>query len=153
MNNYEENNEDFESSEDFEDDDVFGEKEDAEIMQENYNKNTRAIKNEKKKLKQILSQIDENLLKICDSLVENIAFMTVTLDSLVETMKAKGVKEFYKNGKNQFGYKESVEVRVYNTMQKNYQSSMKVLIDMLTKGESNGDEVEKLKEYFARGRK
>ena len=88
MNNYEENNEDFESSEDFEDDDVFGEKEDAEIMQENYNKNTRAIKNEKKKLKQILSQIDENLLKICDSLIENIAFMTVTLDSLVETMKA-----------------------------------------------------------------
>lgn len=153
MKSYEENNEDFENPEDLEENSIFGEKINLEALQENYNKNNKAIKKEKQKLTKILSKIDDNLLKICDSLIENIAFMSVTLDGLVETMKAKGIKEFYKNGKNQFGYKESVEVRVYNTMQKNYQSSIKVLIDMLTRGDSSGDEVEKLKEYFARGRK
>ncbi len=116
--------------------------------------NDKKVKAEKKKLLKILSKIDENLIKICDSLIENIAFMSVTLDDLIKTIKAQGVKEFYCNGKNQFGYKKSVEIEVYNAMQKNYQSSMKLLIDMLQKDDSsNGDDLEKLKEYFARGRK
>ena len=101
-----------------------------------------------------MSKIDENLIKICDSLLENVSFMSVLLDDLVKTIKAQGVKEFYMNGKNQFGYKESVESQSYNKYMKSYQSSMKLLIDMLTKDESSNDnEVEELKEYLARGRK
>lgn len=116
--------------------------------------NDKKVKAEKKKLLKILSKIDENLIKICDSLLENVAFMSVLLDDLVKTIKAQGVKEVYKNGRNQFGYKESVESQSYNKYMKSYQSSMKLLIDMLTKDESsNGNEVEELKEYFARGRK
>ena len=116
--------------------------------------NDKKVKAEKKKLLKILSKIDENLIKICDSLLENVAFMSVLLDDLVKTIKAQGVKEVYKNGRNQFGYKESVESQSYNKYMKSYQSSMKLLIDMLTKDESsNGSEVEELKEYFARGRK
>ena len=116
--------------------------------------NDKKVKAEKKKLLKILSKIDENLIKICDSLLENVAFMSVLLDDLVKTIKAQGVKEVYKNGRNQFGYKESVESQSYNKYMKSYQSSMKLLIDMLTKDESsNGNEVEELKEYFACGRK
>lgn len=116
--------------------------------------NDKKVKAEKKKLLKILSKIDENLIKICDSLLENVAFMSVLLDDLVKTIKAQGVKEVYKNGRNQFGYKESVESQSYNKYMKSYQSSMKLLIDMLTKDESsNGNEAEELKEYFARGRK
>lgn len=116
--------------------------------------NDKKVKAEKKKLLKILSKIDENLIKICDSLLENVAFMSVLLDDLVKTIKAQGVKEVYKNGRNQFGYKESVESQSYNKYMKSYQSSMKLLIDMLTKDESsNGNEVEELKKYFARGRK
>ena len=116
--------------------------------------NDKKVKAEKKKLLKILSKIDENLIKICDSLLENVAFMSVLLDDLVKTIKAQGVKEVYKNGRNQFGYKESVESQSYNKYMKSYQSSMKLLIDMLTKDESsNGNEVEEVKEYFGRGRK
>ena len=79
--------------------------------------------------------------------------MSVTLDDLMQTIKSKGVKEEYCNGKNQFGFKESVEIKIYNTMQKNFQSSMKVLIDLLQKDDSSGDEAkEQLKKIFARGR-
>lgn len=57
------------------------------------------------------------------------------------------------NGKGQFGYKKSVEIDVYNAMQKNYQSSTKLLIDILTKDESSNGSEEELKEFFARPRK
>lgn len=147
-------NQNNEVSENIEENNTFSETLPADNSEVRFKKNDKAIKAEKKKLLKILSKIDENLIKICDSLIENIAFMSVTLDDLIKTIKAQGVKEYYCNGKNQFGYKKSVEIEVYNAMQKNYQSSMKLLIDMLTKDDSsNGDEVEKLKEYFARGRK
>ncbi|MCD8025076.1 MAG: hypothetical protein LUE64_06030 [Candidatus Gastranaerophilales bacterium] len=143
-----------EFSEDIDEDVIFNESEVDEDAQIRFKKNDKAIKAEKKKLLKILSKIDENLIKICDSLLENIAFMSVTLDDLIKTIKLQGVKEVYKNGKNQFGFKESVESQSYNKYMKSYQSSMKLLIDMLTKDESSNDnEVEKLKEYFARGRK
>jgi|GEM_PF-2130027 len=140
-------------SENIEENNIFSDSEDEAVAKFRLAKNDKLIKSEKKKLLKILSKIDENLIKITDSLIENIAFMSVTLDDLMTTIKAKGVKEYYCNGKNQFGYKESVEIKIYNTMQKNFQSSMKVLIDMLQKDDSSGDEAKKqLEKYFARGR-
>lgn len=140
-------------SENIEENNIFSESEDEIDAKFRLAKNDKLIKSEKKKLLKILSKIDDNLIKITDSLIENIAFMSVTLDDLMTTIKSKGVKEYYCNGKNQFGYKESVEIKIYNTMQKNFQSSMKVLIDMLQKDDSSGDEAKKqLEKYFARGR-
>ena len=142
-----------EISENIEENEVFLESDmdfEAKIRLE---KNDKLIQAEKKKLLKILSKIDKNLIKIADSLIENIAFMSVTLDDLMQTIKSKGVIEEYCNGKNQFGFKESVEIKIYNTMQKNFQSSMKVLIDLLQKDDSSGDEAkEQLKKIFARGR-
>ena len=114
--------------------------------------NNKLVKKEKKKLLKILELIDSNLLKICDSLIENIAFMSVTLNNLMQEIKDNGIKEEYKNGQNQFGFKKSVEIEVYNTMQKNFQSAMKLLIDMLSKNGLNDDTSEELKKYFARPR-
>ena len=143
-----------EFSEDIEKDNTFSESLPEDDSQIRFKKNDKKVKAEKKKLLKILSKIDENLLNICDSLLENIAFMSVLLDDLIKTIKAQGVKEAYKNGNNQFGFKESVESQSYNKYMKSYQSSMKILIDLLTKGESsNGNEVEELKTYFARSRK
>lgn len=147
-------NQNNEFSEEMDDDLNFDEIVTQEEAEKRFKANDKKIRAEKKKLLKILSKIDENLIKICDSLLENVAFMSVILDDLVKTIKTDGVKEVYKNGKNQFGFKESVESQSYNKYMKSYQSSMKLLIDMLTKDESsNGNEVEELKEYFARGRK
>lgn len=143
-----------EFSEDIEKDNTFSESLPEDDSKVRYKKNDKKVKEEKKKLLKILSKIDDNLIEICDSLLDNIAFMSVLLDDLIKTIKAQGVKEVYKNGNNQFGFKESVESQSYNKYMKSYQSSMKILIDLLTKDESsNGNEVEELKTYFARSRK
>ena len=44
------------------------------------------------------------------------------------------------NGKGQFGFKESVESKTYNTMIKNYMNVIKQLNEMLPKGKSIGIE-------------
>ena len=125
----------YEFSEEMDDDLTFDEIVTQEEAEKRFKANDKKIRAEKKKLLKILSKIDENLIKICDSLLENVAFMSVILDDLVKTIKTDGVKEVYKNGKNQFGFKESVESQSYNKYMKSYQSSMKLLIDMLTKDE------------------
>jgi len=140
-------------SENMEDFSNFSESEENLEAQNRLAKNDKLIKTTKKKLLKILSKIDENLLKISDSLIENIAFMSVMLDDLMTIIKAKGVKEYYCNGKNQFGFKESVEIKIYNTMQKNFQTSMKLLIDMLSRnGVNDEDAIEELKKMLARPR-
>ncbi|MBS5802655.1 MAG: hypothetical protein KIC80_06555 [Brachyspira sp.] len=128
-------NQNNEFSEEMDDDLTFDEIVTQEEAEKRFKANDKKIRAEKKKLLKILSKIDENLIKICDSLLENVAFMSVILDDLVKTIKTDGVKEVYKNGKNQFGFKESVESQSYNKYMKSYQSSMKLLIDMLTKDE------------------
>ena len=139
-------------SENIEQNNIFSESEDDSQAQNRLKKNDKLIKATKKKLLKILSKIDENLLKISDSLIDNISFMSVTLDDLMQKIKANGVKEYYCNGKNQFGFKESVEIKIYNTMQKNFQTSMKLLIDMLSRNGLNDDETEELKKLLARPR-
>jgi len=154
MTRLQKKNQNNEFSEEIEENNSFSELERKKQAEIRFKKNDKLVKAEKKKLLKILSKIDENLIKICDSLIENIAFMSVMLDDLIKTIKADGVKEVYMNGKGQFGYKKSVEVDVYNSMQKNYQSSAKLLIDILTKDDSsNGDAIEEIKEKFASGRK
>lgn len=140
-------------SENIEENNFFSESEDDLDAKFRLAKNDKLIKKTKQKLLKILSKIDENLLKISDSLVENIAFMSVMLDDLMQKIKANGVKEYYCNGKNQFGFKESVEIKIYNTMQKNFQSSMKLLIDMLSRNDGNNeDAIEEVKKLLARPR-
>lgn len=102
---------------------------------------SKKISREKAKIIKILGKIDKNLLKINESLIENISFMSVTLDGLIETIKAKGVTEEYSNGATQKGFKKSVEIDVYNTMLKNYNASMKLLIDLLQKEDEAEDEL------------
>ena len=153
MANYKKKNQNNEVSENIEEFDNFSDSESDLEAKIRLAKNDKLIKSTKKKLLKILSKIDENLLKISDSLIENIAFMSVMLDDLMQKIKANGVKEYYCNGKNQFGFKESVEIKIYNTMQKNFQTSMKLLIDMLSRnGANDEDTIEELKKLFARPR-
>ncbi len=155
MSNYQDLEQENDFLENIEENNIFsvlGLQNDPEKQKERFNKNDKLVKSTKKKMLKILSKIDENLLKISDSLIENISFMSVTLDDLIQTIKAKGIKEFYCNGKNQFGFKESVEIKIYNTMQKNFQTSMKLLIDMLSRNGLNDDETEELKKLLSRPR-
>lgn len=96
-----------------------------------YNRN---ITNEKNKLTKIFASSDDNIKKIAAPLIENVSYMRIELANLKKYNIEHGVKEFYMNGKGQFGYKESVESKTYNAMFKNYMAAIKQLNDMLPKG-------------------
>ena len=110
------------------------------------------IKKEKQKLKKIFNKVDKNKQTIVEKLIDNVAFMSITLDELKEDIKKHGVKEIYMNGSNQFGFKESIESKTYNTMLKNYMNAIKQLIDLLPDDEKK-NAGEDLLRFIASGKK
>ena len=89
------------------------------------------IRKETQKLRKLFKDLTDSKKKMAEKLIENASFMSITLDELKEEIKLYGVKETYVNGKDQFGFKESIESKTYNTMVKNYMNIVKQLNDML----------------------
>lgn len=96
----------------------------------------RQIATEKNKLLKVFEESDKNIKKIAIPLIENASYMKVELTNLKKYNVENGIKEFYMNGKGQFGYKESVESKTYNTMIKNYIAVIKQLNEILPKDKS-----------------
>ena len=91
----------------------------------------KTIKKEVNRLKKLFKDIADNKKKLAKSLIENAAFMSITLEDLKKDIVKYGVKETYVNGKDQYGFKESIESKTYNTMIKNYMNIIKQLNDMM----------------------
>lgn len=89
------------------------------------------IKKEIKRLNGIFCKMDVKRKKAVSSLIDNAAFMAITLQDLQSTMNEKGVISEYQNGENQWGTKKSPEVEIYNTMVKNHASIIKQLTDLM----------------------
>ncbi len=104
------------------------------------------IKAEIKRLSSILKNIDQDKKKGAKSLIENAAFMSITLKELQETINIKGVVSEYQNGANQWGSKKSPEIEIYNTMVKNHMAIMRQLIELTPK---NNDENDGFDEFLA----
>lgn len=101
------------------------------------------ISKETKRLYKLFSKMDAKIKKSVQSLVDNAAFMAITLEDLMEIINTNGVTEEYQNGANQSGVKKSSEVEVYNTMVKNHMNIMKQLTDLLPKQPPQNSEVDK----------
>ena len=93
-------------------------------------------KKEEKRIKRLLKAVDKDTLSTMQSLIENAAFMSVTLSDLQKSMLENGVISEYQNGENQWGTKKSPEVEIYNTMIKNYMAIVKQLVDLLPERDS-----------------
>lgn len=91
------------------------------------------IKKEITKLNRLFSDMDKKYKRTVQSLIENAAFMAVTLRELQEKINKDGLVCEYQNGENQWGTKKSPEVEIYSTMIKNYSAVMKQLTDLLPK--------------------
>ena len=101
----------------------------------------RQITTERNKLSKIFKDSDNNIKKIALPLIDNASYMKVELAHLKKYNIKYGIKEFYMNGKGQFGFKESVESKTYNTMIKNYMNVIKQLNELLPKGKTiNADD-------------
>ena len=103
-------------------------------------------------LKKIFCKLDKNTLKLVENIIQELAFMSVTLEENRKYIEEHGVKEIYMNWKGQFGYKESVESKNYNAMIKNYTNLTKEIINFLPKSEKKGAGEDLLK-FIAGGNK
>ncbi len=89
------------------------------------------IKAEQTKLEAIFAGLDVKRRDTVQGLIENAAFMAVTLENLRAAINENGVVSAYQNGQNQWGTKKSPEVDVYLTMTKNFVTVIRTLCDML----------------------
>jgi len=93
------------------------------------------IRQELKKLNSIFAKMDIKTKRAIKSLMENAAFMAVTLADLQMQINENGVTSDYQNGENQFGTKKSPEVEIYTSMIEKYMKAIKQLTDLLPKQE------------------
>ena len=91
------------------------------------------IRTEYARMKKLFSPLPENELNFCEPLLQNAAFMKVTLEDLQETINENGVTDEYRNGANQSGVKASAELQAYNSVAKVYNALMDKLSAKLPK--------------------
>lgn len=91
------------------------------------------IKAEIRRLNSLFSKMPKDTKKVVKSLIENAAFMAVTLADLQAHVNKHGCISEYQNGENQWGTKKSPEVEIHIAMTKNHNATMKQLADLLPK--------------------
>lgn len=65
------------------------------------------------------------------SLIQNAAFMSITLEELQDTINENGCISEYQNGENQFGTKKSPEIDIHIAMTRNHAAIIKQLSDLV----------------------
>lgn len=88
------------------------------------------IKKERNRLRTVFRDLDGNVRKTVEKLMETAAFMAVSLEDLQDIVNAEGYTEEYKNGQNQFGTKETTAVKIHLAMTKNYSTVIKQLAEL-----------------------
>ena len=93
------------------------------------------IQKEERRLKRLFSDIDDKKKKLVFATIADIAFLTVTMEDLRETIIRDGTTVEYKNGENQYGTKQSPDAQLYLQMSQKQTAAMKILVDCLPKTE------------------
>lgn len=90
-------------------------------------------------LKQIYSNIDGNKRIYAEKMLDQLQFMSETLADLQRQVREDGAVTTLKNGNGFNITQEHPAQRSYNQMLKNYNSTIKALVDLLPKNESQND--------------
>ena len=89
------------------------------------------IKKEQKRLQDIFKNLDTSKKKTVEKLIEDAAFMAVTLEETRQIIARDGIVETYQNGANQTGVKKSSAVEVYDKMVNTFSRVVKQLTDLI----------------------
>lgn len=90
-------------------------------------------KKELSKLNKIFRDIPEEKKKLTESLKQQAAFMAATLAELQEIINQDGAVEHFINGSQQM-LREHPATKSYNALIRNYNATIKALLDLLPKG-------------------
>lgn len=97
--------------------------------------NNREIGAEITRLTKIFANIDKDKKDLCKQLIQNAAFMAVSLRELQEQIKIDGWVEDYQNGANQKGRKVGSAAVQYTKLVNNYRQVIADLVKLLPKGD------------------
>lgn len=100
-----------------------------------------------KAIEEKIRELPESKMVLGLSLLSKIEFMDEELDKLQKRLKKDGWVEEYQNGANQKGVKKSSYGDAYNTMIKNYNTTVKALNDILP---DESGEVDELLDFISR---
>lgn len=96
-------------------------------------KDERTLK-EERRLKRIYKDLSKDKNGVTQGLIRRAAFMRSTLEDLEKDIDENGLWEMFRQSDNQEPYeRERPAARLYNTINKNYQSIIKQLSDLLPK--------------------
>lgn len=96
-------------------------------------KNERIAK-EERRLKRNYKGLQADRKAVTDGLIRRAAYMRITLEDMENDLDANGFYELFSQSENQEPYeRERPVARQYQTMNKNYQSIIKQLSDLLPK--------------------
>lgn len=96
---------------------------------------TKRINRERNRLRKLFRDIDENKKKLVMTTIDDIAFMTITMQDLRESIIRDGTTVEYQNGANQFGTKQSPDAQLYLQFSQKQTQAMKILTDCMPKQE------------------
>jgi len=92
------------------------------------------ISKEKDRLTRIYTDISKENKAIIQGLINRAAFMRVTLEDMEEDLDTNGFVEMFTQSEKTDPYeRERPVARLYNTMNKNYQSIIKQMSDLIPK--------------------
>lgn len=108
------------------------------------------ISTEFDRLLNIFKDIPKDRNELCTNLMQNAAFMVISLQELQTDLRINGWIEEYQNGENQSGRKPSSASQVYNKLISNYNNIIKQLVGLLPddKQESVKATVDPMMEFF-----
>lgn len=89
------------------------------------------ISTEFDRLLNIFKDIPKDRNELCTNLMQNAAFMVISLQELQTDLRINGWIEEYQNGENQYGRKPSSAAQVYNKLISNYNNIIKQLVGLL----------------------
>lgn len=92
------------------------------------------IKKETNRLRKIYKFLDENEFKTAQKLIDNIAFMSVTLEDLMKMINGDSLVKTTVNASQTF-VKEHPALTAYNKMYANFLKGIQQLNSLLPKGE------------------
>lgn len=112
------------------------------------------IRREKNKIKKILSEVAESKIKLNEKLIENVAFMAVTLEDLQKQINEEGSVIVAKNGNGFDVTQEHPAQKAYVAMMSKYTPAMSQLMSLLPdqKADSINKAGERLAKMVAGGR-
>lgn len=104
------------------------------------------IKSELTRLRKVFADIPEDKRRIADGLMQEAAFMRVTLEETREIIDREGVIERFEQGAQKF-LREHPATKVYASLINRYSAVVKQLIDLLPAADKGKVETDELMEF------